>query len=165
MIVAILDDLKGFDIDAATVSLWVFKGPRGASDVPPDYTGYWVETADELDTALKETVTAERNRIEETLEYGLLAQNNEASALRIDKDETNAGLLTDIVATETDPKRVRGADRLVNAAFYLIKLIHNNDILYAVRRDDEHMENCPQKVCALSAIRGTPVRSGQQAPF
>jgi hypothetical protein len=134
MSMATLDDLRAFDIDAATVSLWVFRGPRGASDAPPAYTGYWVETTDDLDAALKETVAVQRDRIEETLEYDLLAQNNETSALLIGKEETNAGLLTDIVAAETGDRRVRGPEQLVNAAFYLMKLIHNNDILYAVRR-------------------------------
>jgi hypothetical protein len=131
---ATLDDLKAFDIDAATVSLWVFKGPRGPSNTPPKYTGYWVETTDGLDAALKDTVAAERNRIEETIAYELLAQNNEAGALLIAKKETNAGLLTDLAAAEIEAKRVQDAERLQNTTFYLIKLIRNDAILYAVRR-------------------------------
>ena len=78
-----LNDLKTFDVDAASVSLWVFKGPRGSGDAPPIYTGYWVETTESVDAALRSIVKNERGRIEETIEYGLLAQNNEASALLI----------------------------------------------------------------------------------
>jgi Domain of unknown function (DUF4868) len=129
-----LDDLKTFNVDAAVVSLWVFKGPRGPNDAPPIYTGYWVETTDEVDAALKETVEDERARIEEPIEYGLLAQNNEASALLIAKEETNAGILVDAVAAETENRRVQSAQRLQNAMFYLIKMVHNDTILYAIRR-------------------------------
>jgi hypothetical protein len=54
--VPILNDLKAFNLEAATVSLWVFKGPRGPSDAPPKFSGYWVETTSGLDAALKDTV-------------------------------------------------------------------------------------------------------------
>jgi isochorismate synthase EntC len=130
---ATLDELKTFNIDAATISLWVFKGPRGVASLPPSYTGYWVETTDDVDAVLKETVKAERDRIEEIIEYSLLAQNNEASALLISKEETNASLLLDIVA-ESDLKRVRESKQLQNSTFYLIKLVHEDDFIYAVRR-------------------------------
>ena len=131
-----LDDLKAFNLTEATISLWVFKGPTGASGAPPNYTGRWVETADSVDTALKETVSTERDRIEETLEYGLLAQNNEASALSIPREETNAGLLVDIVAAEIDPKRVQRPEHLRNSIFYLIKLVYRDIVIHAVRRTD-----------------------------
>jgi hypothetical protein len=129
-----LDDLKAFDLDAATISLWVFKGPQGPSNVPPKYTGYWVETTDGVNAALRDTVNHERTRIEEPIEYGLLTENNEASVLLIAKDETNAGLLVEVSASETETKRVQNPERMRNATFYLIKMIHNDTILYAVRR-------------------------------
>jgi hypothetical protein len=134
--VPILDDLKSFDVDAATTSLWVFKSPRGPSNAPPIYSGHWVETTEGVDTALKETVKDQRARIEETIEYGLLAQNNEASALLIAKEETNGGPLVDAAAAETENRRVLRAERLQNTAFYLIKMVHNNDVLFAIRRTD-----------------------------
>jgi len=129
-----LDDLKAFNVDAATVSLWVFKGPRGSSETPPIYTGYWVETTDEVDDAVKVIVKDERARIEEELEYGLLAQNNEASALLIAKEETNAGRLVDSVGAETESKRVLSPERLLNSTFYLVKMIHEETVVYAIRR-------------------------------
>ena len=131
-----LADLKAFNLAEATISLWVFKGPIGASGAPPSYTGRWVETTDDVDTALREIVEAERSRIEETIGYGLLAQNNEASALAIPKEETHAGLLVDIVAAETDLKRVRKTEHLRNSKFYLIKFVHGDTVIYAVRRAD-----------------------------
>lgn len=133
---AALDGLKAFNLAEATTSLWVCKGPTGASGAPPSYTGRWVETTDNVDAVLKETVGAERDRIEETIEYGLLAQNNEASALSIPREETHAGLLVDIVAAETEPKRVQRAEHLRNSKFYLIKLVHGDTVIHAVRRAD-----------------------------
>jgi hypothetical protein len=129
-----LDDLKTFNVDASTVSLWVFKGPQGPSDAPPKYTGYWVETTDSVDAALRDTLRNARERIEETIEYGLLAQNNEASALVIAKEETNVGILVDAAVAETENKKVLSVKRLQNASFYLIKMVHNDTILYAIRR-------------------------------
>lgn len=131
---AVLDDLKAFDVDAASVSLWVFRGPRGASNAAPLYTPRWVETTDDVDAVLKETVKAERNRVEEAIDYDLLAQNNEASALLIKKEETYAGLLVDAVASEVENRRAEDVKQLQNSTFYLVKLVHNDHILHAVRR-------------------------------
>ncbi len=129
-----LEDLKAFDVDAATVSLWVSKGPRGPSGVPPTFTGHWVETTEGLDTVLREIVKNNRAPLEEMIEYGLLAQNNEGSALLIAKDETNADILIEEVAAETQDKRALSAERLQNTKFYLIKMVHNDTLLYAIRR-------------------------------
>ncbi len=131
---AILDELKSFNIADANVSLWAFKGPRGSADTPPIYTGRWVEITESVANALKETVITESQRIEEILEYDLLAQNNEASALSIQKDATHAGILTAAVAAETGPKRVSQQKQLLNSTFYVIKLVHENSLMYAVRR-------------------------------
>lgn len=131
---AVLDDLKAFNVDAAFVSLWVFKTPTVAKDGKPTYRGHWVETTDEVDAVLKETVKAERDRLEELIDYDLLAENNESSALLIGLEETHGGLLADAVAAETENRRVQDAKHLLNSTFYLIKLTHNEDIMYAVRR-------------------------------
>jgi hypothetical protein len=43
-------------------------------------------------------------------------------------------LLVDAAAGETEPKRAQSAERLRNAAFYLIKMVHNHTVVYAIRR-------------------------------
>jgi hypothetical protein len=43
-----------FDVDASTVSLWLFKKTPQPAASPPKYTAHWVDTNDELDVALKE---------------------------------------------------------------------------------------------------------------
>ena len=133
---AVLDDLKAFDVDAATASLWVFRGPYGGSAVAPTYTAYSVETTEEVDGALKQIVKAERDRITESLEYDLLAQPNEASALTIGTEETYAGLLTNAASTETR-RRAETVQKLRNSSFYLVKLISAEGIVYAVRRTSQ----------------------------
>lgn len=129
-----LDELKAFDVNDAVVSLWVFKGPRGAASAAPGYTAHWVETNGDVDAVLRDTVRAERDRIEEADQYDLLAQTNEASALLIGKDETHADILIDLVAAETENKRAASVKQLQNSTFYLIKVLQGEDILYAVRR-------------------------------
>jgi hypothetical protein len=68
------------------------------------------------------------------MQYDLLAQTNEASALLIDSDETYADRLINAVAAETENRRAETVKRLQNSTFYLIKLVLGETILYAVRR-------------------------------
>jgi hypothetical protein len=89
-----LDILKSFDLDKATVSLWLFKKSVAAGG-NPSFNGRWVDTTGDLDNALKAAVSDERDRIEEVQEYSLLAQNNEASAL--EPDPKGAGRLSSAV--------------------------------------------------------------------
>lgn len=131
---SVLDQLKAFDVDSASVSLWVFKGPYGVSSAPPKYSSHWVETNEDVDTVLKEIVRAERERIEEVSQYDLLAQVNEFSALLMDANETYADLLTNAVAAETENKRAENAKKLQNSTFYLVKFVKGESTLYAVRR-------------------------------
>lgn len=130
----VLNDLREFNAEEAQVSLWVFKGPTGAAGEQPRYSARWVETTDDVDAILKETVVAERARIEEAIDYGLLVQNNEASAMQISKDETHADLLVEAVAAEVAQRRASAERHLMNTRFYLIKLVHEQQVLHAVRR-------------------------------
>ena len=131
----ILDDLKNFDIADAELTLWVFKKstPIGR---PPRYTGRYLDTTDDLDLALKEAVTLERDRIEEFQNYGLLTQNNEGSALSIGTIETHAGLIVDQTAAETPQKKADKLTKVQNSAFYVIKLVSGETVIQAVRKTD-----------------------------
>lgn len=131
-----LDVLKGLNLDNTTATLWTFKGPRGPAGSDPSYTGYWVETTDDVDAVLKETVASESARIEEVLDYGLLAQNHETSALSITTIETHAGLIVDQAAAETATKKVASVKRIMNSDFYAIKLVHDETVIHAVRKTD-----------------------------
>ncbi len=129
-----LDELKDFPLDAANVQLWVFK--KSVQDKRPVFNGRWVETTLELDTAMKQAVANERARITEVHEYGLLAQNNEGSALTIDTVETHGGLVVIQAAAEIPTKKVTELKELKNTEFYAIKLVAGEKVIYAVRKAD-----------------------------
>lgn len=131
-----LDELQAFDLDGAAVTFWTFKGPRGPTGADPSYTGRWVDTTDEVDMVLKDIVGAERGRIEEVLEYGLLAQNHETSALTITTEETHAGLIVDESAAETQQRKIINVKHLRNANFYVAKFIHEDTVIHAVRKTE-----------------------------
>jgi hypothetical protein len=131
---AAIDELNAFSLAEADVSLWVFKGPTGPASAPPTYSGRWIDTTDEVDGVLRATIESQRGSIEEVIEYGLLAQNNEASALSITTAETHAGLIVDQVAAQTLARKVSNLGQIRNSAFYVIKLIHGDTIVHAVRK-------------------------------
>lgn len=131
-----LDTLQGFDFDQASVAFWTFKGPRGLSSEDPLYTGHWVDTTDDTDSILKEIAKDQVDRIEEVLEYGLLVQNHETSALSITTEETHAGVIVDECAAETQPKKTLNVRHLRNANFYVSKFIRGDTIIHAVRKTD-----------------------------
>jgi hypothetical protein len=125
----------GFDVDASTLTLWVFKktAQKGAA---PKYSGRWIDTDASLDATLKSAILAERSRITEVQEYQLLAQNNENSALRIDALETHAGLILEQAAAEVAARKVKEMQEIRNTDFYVIKLAKGTKVLYAVRKTE-----------------------------
>lgn len=129
-----LVDLKNFDIDEATVSVWVFKASR--SDGAPKFTGRWIGTTDALDIAIKEAVAESIMGIGETIDYDILAQNNEGSALTIMTDETYAHLIAAQIANETPAKKITSLKEVQNTKFYAIKFVGKNGTMLAVRRAD-----------------------------
>lgn len=128
-----LIDLKSFNVDDSEVSLWVFKGPSGPANDPPQYTARWVSISNEVRAALKDIVLSQRDSIEEVLEYDLLAQNNEGSVLTIGSAETHAVNVIDATAEEIEGKKVRTNAQLWNNKFYVIKLTHAESCLRAIR--------------------------------
>jgi len=133
-----LDDLQDFNIADASVKLWVFKGPTGPASEDPKYSGRWADTTDGVDDVLKEIFESEVGRIEEIQEYGLLAENNEASALRITTAETHAGHIVDAAAAEIDPKKARELRHLQNTKFYIAKFVHEDQVIHSVKKADSN---------------------------
>lgn len=131
-----LDILRNFNITGASAKLWVFKGPTGPASEDPKYTGRWADTTDGVDNVLKEVLASEIGRIEEVQEYGLLAENNEASALRITTAETHAGYIVDAAAAEVEPKKASEVRHLMNTKFYVAKFVHEDQVVHAIRKTD-----------------------------
>lgn len=76
--------------------------------------------------------------IEETLDYSLLALNDENTVLTIPAIETHAGLLTQAVGQETQDRKITELNDMLNSKFYLIKITNGDQVLYAVRRTDQN---------------------------
>jgi len=132
---AAIDNLRSFDVENAEFTLWVFK-KRSPKNSAPIFKGHWIETSDALEVELKALIENQRSHIGEVLDYGLLAQNNEASALTIPIDETHAGLVAAQAAAEVLQKKVSKIGELLNTEFYLIKLVVDDTIVYAVKKTD-----------------------------
>lgn len=128
--------LENFDIQNAGVTVWLFKKSGGGTGTAPTYTGRWITTEDNLVQALKASIEEARSRIEEAQEYGLLAQNNEASALLIDTAETHAGLIVAQSANPLPQKKIKNEKEVINTDFFVIRLTANDEVLLVVRRTD-----------------------------
>jgi hypothetical protein len=76
-----LAGLKAFDLEAADLTVWVFKKSTRAG--VPVFNGKWVGITEELATALRTSVTGALEAITEVIDYDILAQNNESSALTL----------------------------------------------------------------------------------
>jgi len=133
--VVTLDDLKGFDVEGAEVTLWVVKKSTPVG-VPPRFTARYVDTAAELDVELKTAMRNEIDRITETQDYGLLAENNESSALLIGTAETHAGLIVDGTVEQTAQNKADTLKKVQNSALYVIKLVSGDMIVRGVRKTD-----------------------------
>ncbi|WP_290847716.1 Kiwa anti-phage protein KwaB-like domain-containing protein [Henriciella sp.] len=131
-----VEDLKNVNFDEAEITLWVFKKPQ-AQEGNVRFSGAWVETKDGVDEALQEVLIDQRARIEEVEPYGLLAQNNEGSALSIPVIETHAGVAIDVAAEHSDKKRAKSIKKLRPAEFYVIKIVFNEQNFYAFRKADK----------------------------
>lgn len=133
--VAVLEDIKAFGIADADIALWTFKkqSPKGE---PPQYNGHWVDTTADMDEQLRQIVAHQLNNILEEREYGLLTENNEASVLRIALEETHAGLIANEIVGEINKRKVKDVKTLRNCAFYVIKLVNGENILYCARKTD-----------------------------
>lgn len=133
---AIPEALSDFDIQNSGLTVWLFKKSGGGAGVAPTYTGRWITIEDDLNIALKDSIGEARGKIEEVQEYGLLAQNNEGSALLIDTAETHAGLIVSQSANPLPQKKVKNEKEVVNTDFFVVRLNDGDRVLHAVRRTD-----------------------------
>lgn len=130
-------DLHNFDIQNSQVNLWVFK--KSTTGQPPQikFTGYWVSLSENVINKLKETAALCRLSLTETIEYGLLAQNNEGSALRVPLIETHADKIITESLDQLPAKRVTAMKKMQNASFYAVKFSSAAGNLYCVKKTDD----------------------------
>ena len=131
-----LAELLAFDVEQAAVSLWICRGPRGGAGDGPSYTARWVALTHELENVLKQTVLDHRAQIADVQPYDFLSAIPAGGAMAIGADETHSAILSAQLAAQTPQRRVRNSSDLYNAGFYVLKLVHGQSIVYAVRKTD-----------------------------
>ena len=124
--------LKAFDLQAADITVWVFK--RSTRDGLPVFNGRWVGITEDLAAALRESVTGALEAITETIDYDILAQNNESSALTLGSDETHIALVEAQALNPTPNRKVRTLRQIANSGFYLLRFATPEGTLLAVRK-------------------------------
>lgn len=133
---ALLQELSVFDIENAGTTVWLFKKSGGAGGSTPTFTGRWIETTPNLEAALKSAISEARASIGEVIPYGILAQNNEASALNISMIETHAGMIVAAAADAVPQRKVKNVKDIQNSSFYVVRLTSGAHVLHAVRSTD-----------------------------
>lgn len=133
---AALLDLKNFDIGNSQVNLWTFK--KSMTGQPPQLvmTGRWVSLTQDLAKTIKDTVNFHISNFTEVLEYGLLAQNNEGSILRVPSIETHADKILTESADQIPSKKVDNLKKIQNTSFYVVKFSNPAGNLYCVKKVD-----------------------------
>ena len=127
-----LVDLKAFDLTEADLTVWVFK--KSQRDVQPVFTGRWVEVTADLASALREAVSNAREAITEIIDYSILAQNHETSALTLGSDETHMALVDAASASPTQNRKVTKLKEIANSDFYALRFASDAGVLTAVRK-------------------------------
>lgn len=130
-----LPAFQNFDIANAVVTVWLYKKSAGVGGIPR-YTGRWIDTDQELEEALRNAIAAKRASILELQEYGLLANPEDGQALRLGTIETYAQLIVEQTAAELATKKATTLKQVQNTDFYVVKLVHGQNVIHAVRRTD-----------------------------
>lgn len=125
-----LENIKDFNIEEASISLWIFKKSQSAAK----FRARYVQTTDELNQTLKSLVTSELSKLTESIPYSHLAQNNEVSCLQLSSLETNFEKLEVLLQQQELENRLEERSELTGTAGYAVKLTHDESTLFAIKR-------------------------------
>lgn len=127
-----LAGLKGFDLAGADLTVWVYK--KSTRDGHPVFKGRWVGITDDLAASLRGAVSQALQPVTETIDYEILAQNNEGSVLTLGADETHIALVEGQAAEPVERLKVRQLKQIANADFYMLRFATAEGVLLAVRK-------------------------------
>ncbi|XAO70982.1 MAG: hypothetical protein AAYR33_08130 [Acetobacteraceae bacterium] len=130
----ILETLKNFDVTNANLTLWVFRKKGDSGGKAPTFTKRWIATESDLEQALKLSIGEALNRIEEVSEYGLLAQNNETSALLLDTIETNADIVVSQSADPLPHRQISDEKQILDSQFSVNRIVSEDGLLPSVSK-------------------------------
>lgn len=122
--------LRGFDFANSVIHLWVFK----RSTTRHRFSSFYVQTDENLNGLLLAVVQGEVNRITEWANYTYLSETNENSCLASPIAGSDFEFLKERVDRPEPDCRVRSIKDLKNADGYVVKFVHNNQVVYAVKK-------------------------------
>lgn len=124
------DSLRAFNFANSIIHLWVFK----RSTSKHRFSTYYVQTDQQLNGLLLGVVQKEVGRITEWANYTYLAETNENSCLALPIADGDFEFLKERVDRPEPDCRVRTIKDLKNAEGYVVKFVHNNQVVYAVKK-------------------------------
>lgn len=127
-----LAGLKAFDLANSDLTVWVYK--KSTRDGQPVFTGRWVGITADLAASLRGSVSQALQAVTETIDYEILAQNNEASVLTLGADETRIALVAGQAAEPIPRLKVKQLKQIANADFYMLRFATRQGVLLAVRK-------------------------------
>jgi hypothetical protein len=122
---------KQFNYQEATVQLWVFK--KSTTDAL--FRAWHVRTDADIENLFRDTVLNSIAETTEVINYSPISQNNESSCLSHSLAESDGliALLNVVDAPEAENTDAQ-LKHLKGAAGYLVKLQHENRVVYAIRK-------------------------------
>lgn len=124
-----LNDLRQFDVEAATLSVWTLKKRQSRAG---RFKGQSVVATPELIKELKGIASARINQCAEVDDYDLLTQINESSCLFLEADETLFPQLQDVMDQPPEEHLIERFSDLQGSLGYVARFAHGNDVLYCV---------------------------------
>ncbi|XDF35070.1 Kiwa anti-phage protein KwaB-like domain-containing protein [Paracidovorax avenae] len=122
--------LRGFDFSASNIYLWVFK----RSTTPKRFSSFYVQTDSNLNEVLLAIVRGEINRITEWANYTYLSETNENSCLALPIVGSDFEFLKNLVDRPEPDCRARSIKDLKNADGYVVKFVHDTNVVYAIKK-------------------------------
>src|SRR5690606_24773369 len=128
-----LQNFASFDVAHANASLWVFKKRPVTGSANP-FTAVSVLTSDSLRSQLKEVVIRYQSSYTISEDYSLIAQPTEQAFLTISVADTLFPRLQAVIDQPPEEQLVKDVKQLNNAAGYVLRLRHGEQILYCVKK-------------------------------
>lgn len=153
--------LRAFDFDNSVIHLWVFK----RSTTGHRFSSCYVQTDQQLNGMLLGVVQREIGRITEWAAYTYLSQTNENSCLASPIAGSDFEFLKERVDRPEPDCRVRSIKDLKNADGYVVKFMHNNQVVYAVKKSATNWKTSYQKTHINIVFRNGELSAAEDNGF
>lgn len=128
-----LETFGAFDVTQAVASLWVFKKRPATGQMNP-FTAVSVVMSDPLKDQLKGLALSYQISHTNAEEYNLLSQPGEGGFLAVALEGTLFPSLQELIDQPLEECLVKSVKQLNNAAGYVLRLRHDNALIYCVKK-------------------------------